>query len=503
MKWRAFVANLAVICVTTSFGLLLMEVTLRRLDGYQVFRWELSSKSTADAVSPDPMVERGREYAAKIVLDPSFRSDWFNSAPPVIDSKATYPLPADWAKAVAEAGPDIQKELKRLYNRNLVNWHCRTGNMPSFFNRFKPRPGFLYTFRGPDDSMEPIFRQVPHGWDQGSGSFNNFGFRGPDIPFHKGPRTIRIAALGASTTEGLPEWPTFPDHVAQMLRLWARGTGLDLQFDVVNAGRSGANSSTIAQVMRYEVAALRPDIVIWYGGTGTYNHVAEFVHVLPGIAATMPGEAASLPLERYSAIATRLRQVIVRHDDMEPPKPAHEFAYDLNAIPDVDAADLPARAKTLVADIRSAAASAKKIGAEFFIASTVVLVHKGLRVDPERQKRIWQILNVDYFPMTYAEFQEAVEYENNLVRNLSIKDHLHFLEIYKYFPQDADLFGDPFHFGADTGFRLEGWIIAQQLAPYILDAVRSGKLPRASDAEDSEIAWVKERPERIDLSCQP
>jgi hypothetical protein len=46
------------------------------------------------------------------------------------------------------------------------------------------------------------------------------------------------------------------------------------------------------------------------------------------------------------------------------------------------------------------------------------------------------------------------------------------------------------------------WIIAQQLTPYLREAIKSGSLPKAAYEPDPKaLAWVDQPPIKFDLSC--
>jgi hypothetical protein len=482
------------------------------IDGYRIDKFALVLRKPHDTEPAAPTLR----YAQKFILDPSFKITSYETDPPDYDRTPKRPLPAGWAKAVAAYKPApgarafVKSEFEFLYNYNWLVDACRTGFHSNVIKFYKKNPGFVYAFRSPDDSINPPYRIAPSAWDRGTDYYNNFGFRGPDMFARKPARVIRLAFLGASTTAN--GWPfTYPEYVVHFLQVWANANNLNVDFQVINAGRGGTDSPIISKIMRYEVAPLHPDIVVYYEGANDL-HVNSIVRTPNEAPATSNPSVLQpfmhltyLPLEQYSALLDRIYELFLRRGGpaAEPPKPPHTLTFDLTQKdPDLSRDDLPFNLHRQITDLRDMAAAAKSVGAEFFLTSFVTLVHDGLLLDPERHRIILQGLNDEYAPLTYKEIREAVDFQNAVYRKLAQTDHHPFLNVDKYFPQDPDLFADMVHFGSSAGYRLQGWIVAQLLAPYIRDAIKNGGLPKpAYDPDPKSIAWATETPVKFDLSC--
>ena len=140
-----------------------------------------------------------------------------------------------------------------------------------------------------------------------------------------------------------------------------------------------------------------------------------------------------------------------------------------------------------------------------FLASSLMLVQDGMRLNLPRHRLIFEELNgnppTGFAPLTYAEIRSGVEFENRAYRILSKKDHLGFIEIDRYFPQDPGFFADESHFADEAGYRLQAWIMAQQLAMSISDKLLKHELPRPAAADQDKIRWVRQVPKKFDLSC--
>lgn len=450
-------ANAITMTVATCLCLAGLELAFRLIDGYRIDQLRLALR---EGLNTEP-AEASLHYAKQRILDPSFDISWYSTNLADYDRSPKFPVPADWKAAVEHYHPSpgerafVAEELKFLYNYNWLVETCKTGDHANVIKYYKRSPGFVYGFRSPDASTDPPYRILPRGWSRGQDYYNNFGFRGPDISPH----------------------------------LWAKAQKLDVDFDVINAGRGGTDSRILAKVMRFEVAPLHPDIVVYYEGANDL-HAKSVVKVPKVIAGHQPGPAALrafmnlryLPFEETSALMDRIYELLFRRGGLsaEPPKPPHKLTFDISQTdPDISRQDLPFRLHDQVADLRYIADAAKDVDASFFLTSFITLTHDGLLLDPERHRIILQGLNGEYFPMTYAEIREAVDFQNRVFLKLAHTDHVPFLDVNRHFPQDPDFFADMVHFSSSGGFRLQGWIVAQHLAPYIANRDAKRKAAKA------------------------
>jgi lysophospholipase L1-like esterase len=94
-------------------------------------------------------------------------------------------------------------------------------------------------------------------------SINRWGFRGGEIPKVKPEGTIRIAALGDSTTFAMEASSDDATWVAEMERLLNKCTQ-SLRFDTINAGVPGYTLATSAVQLSERVMAFKPDIVLGF-----------------------------------------------------------------------------------------------------------------------------------------------------------------------------------------------------------------------------------------------
>ncbi len=94
-------------------------------------------------------------------------------------------------------------------------------------------------------------------------TLNSLGARGGEWSLQKRPGTLRIVALGGSTTLGMknPDWATYPLFLQQALEREGHGP-----VEVFNAGWPGHRLSDVTHFYKTQLAAFHPDIVIFYEG---------------------------------------------------------------------------------------------------------------------------------------------------------------------------------------------------------------------------------------------
>ena len=340
----------------------------------------------------------------------------------------------------------IKDGLKFLYNYNALVNICATGNYHGF-DYYKKYPGFVYAFASPDASDQPPYRTVPRGWARTDYS-NNFGFRGPDIIPRKSGRVVRVAFLAASVAAD--GWPSAFRNMSCIICDNGLAQIDSMLISIWSTRRAPASTSTyFVQIMRYEVAPLHPDIVISYDGgeylrAGVDRKRRRWQKRL--LETQRVGRCQYHPLMQYSAFLSRLYQLSGIRKRQETLKPAHTLNFDLTQQDvDLDREDLPFSLHEQIAAIRDAANTTRSVGGEFFLTSYVGMVGDRIRLDPVRHKGLLDVLNDRYFPMTYHEIRQSLDFENAAYRKLAQTEHYSFIDIDRYFPQDPDLFGDELH----------------------------------------------------------
>ena len=112
------------------------------------------------------------------------------------------------------------------------------------------------------------------GYDKSGIRVNSLGFRGPEVAASKPPGTLRIVALGDSTTFGLAgEDCPYP---AQLQRIITEMLPLR-SVEVINAGVEGYSTIYAARLLEHRVMPLHPDVVLIYVGWNDLYGISPFV----------------------------------------------------------------------------------------------------------------------------------------------------------------------------------------------------------------------------------
>jgi len=113
-------------------------------------------------------------------------------------------------------------------------------------------------------------------------NINSLGFRGRELSAAKSPHTIRIAALGASTT--------FCAEVSNNDSVWLEQVRVKLEnrfpsyrFEALNGGVPGYGIIASLKNFRRRIVQLEPDIVIFYEATNDISYASRQAAMAMGI----------------------------------------------------------------------------------------------------------------------------------------------------------------------------------------------------------------------------
>ena len=307
---------------------------------------------------------------------------------------------------------------------------------------------------------------------------NAYGWRGPDVPLNKPPGRVRVAFVGASTTLDAHGDPfSYPEYVGRWLREWGRARHPSASFDVVNAGREGILSNSIAAIVRDELTAVRPDLVVYYEGANQFwpNDFAR--RPVVGLLRVLN---PATRLEAYSAVGVRLRELIDRPaSGVEPHKPpiAVDWPADLDeGHPAIGDPRLPVQLPRIVGDLDRMRGDLAAIDGTLMPSSFVWLVDPGLVLDARRDASVYRELNERYWPFSYAHMRRFVDFENRVFRAYADARRLPFDDVDAVYPRDPRLFVDSVHMTA-AGVKLKAWIVFQNVVAELDRRFAIGTLP--------------------------
>jgi GDSL-like lipase/acylhydrolase family protein len=459
------------------------EGTARVLDGYALVSLGLTSvrpSARAPARDTDKWIDpnRAASYVATLPVAAGVERDWFAISPDERPAEPVDPeLDLRYRKSPGFKLPSVY-EWNLRFARDVVCQGDRSTH--PYLAAQLQRVTDLFVFESRTSSPYPTYRYLRNAHYPSGLVTNAFGWRGPDIPLDKPPGRVRIAFVGASTTAGAhADRFSYPEYIGPWLRRWAERRGLPATFDVVNAGREGILSTSIAAVVREELAPVKPDLVVYYEGTNQFWPNQFTVRPLVPILRWI--DPASL-VEHYSAIGVRLRSVIDKHGSgREPYKPPVPVAWpsDLSeSDPALDDPRLPVQLPVILKDFDDMSATLRGSGGALVLSSFVWLVDPGLVLDSQRDAVIFHELNQRYWPFSYAHLRRFIDFENRAYRKYARQHGLDFSDAAGVYPHDPRLFVDSVHM-TPAGAKLQAWIVFQNLVPVLERGFAEKRLPAA------------------------
>jgi hypothetical protein len=450
------------------------ELLCRYIDN---FRLTTLALSPADPSRFDVRIE-GRpdlRHVRDVRLAPFVAREWYEERP---QSIPRIPLTTELARRADQYASDTFApfyEWNRAYLHKLICADQRAdimGTIDDFF--FFDAP-----LANPFPSYRHLRRVSPPFWF----TTNSFGWRGPDLTFKKPPRVIRIAFVGASTTVDRFNYPfSHPELVHYWLNRWARATNFPYSFEVINAGRSGISSQSIAAIVVQEVVPMAPDLVIYYEGSNQFNP-QQSIMVDGGPAHRPMGRLVAVvsAVRDHVALARRVERVLHRRaagNGTEPAKPASHIMWPTGIderAPDISQPNLPLNLPGIIKDLDVMRTSLRSAGGDLVMSSFLWIVQGGMVLDPSRDLDLFDYLN-SYWPATYVELRRLADFQNRVFATYARRYGLPFIDLAAEYPRDPALTSDAIHLKY-PGLALQGWMFFQHLVEIIQARVASGQIP--------------------------
>ena len=431
------------------------EAGVRWLDGFTVRSLALrplalrplALRPPVTPVTPPSLVGLGASFlrhVGKVPLADGVDSKWSMLSPPEI---ARYPHRPDLLARIAQFPTDPIGALL-VWNPDYLRTQLCMGNRVGSLGILDE----FFVYEPTEPGPFPIFRHFPRTSPPSWFVVNSFGWRGPDLALQKPPRTIRLAFVGASTTVGVYGLPfSYPEFIGNWLNVWASAKGLPYTFEVINAARTGINSASIDAIVRQELLAVDPDLVVFYEGANDFS---------PGKTLKLPATFAARPAvtfrqrteaENYSAVVRRVLMafdMIMGGQGSEPEKPPYPEVWPAEvseSAPDVTHRPLPMDLQDVVANLDSMRASLTSIGSELALSSFIWMVYPGMQLDLRRNLTLYRYLNDTYWPATYAHMRRMVDFQNRVFSRYAERHQLAFFDVAAEFPRELDFFGDAIH----------------------------------------------------------
>ena len=259
--------------------LVVVSVTLCTAAAEFVVRW----LDADDGMGP------AERHLDEIARAPGVERAWFFADPPPLPNLR--PVPPEWRELVRKVEASgitegtRRDDMFKAWNAEFVGDPCRHRYLCG-------APGHLFVYDPPPGEERPPYRFLPNTTIPSGLTTNDYGFRGPPVPFERRPKTVRIAFIGASTTVGDHFHPySYPEFVGNWLNLWARAHKVEVTFEVLNAGRESITSTDNVTVVREEVLPLKPDLLVYYEGANQFDlsSIATGLPDMPGGPSVPPG----------------------------------------------------------------------------------------------------------------------------------------------------------------------------------------------------------------------
>jgi hypothetical protein len=462
---------------------------VRWLDGYRMFATPLSVPIGATSVSS--------AILDGIPTGPGVDKAWFDGEPPPLPNRGS--VPEDWRKLYRQVEANPVGGMDFRPPDAFRAWNSRFAGDPCKHRHLHHAPGQLYLYDPPDGSPRPPYRFPPNATMPHRLVTNQIGWRGAPIEEPRGDKTIRIVFVGASTTLDMPHLPfSWPEYAGYWLNVWAKSRGLAVRFEVLNAGRESIVSTDIAEIVRSEVVALRPDLVVYFEG-GNQFRLETVTTDRPPPSAPRPTqtEAPKTWLQvasRYSALLGRVQAAIgaaqASGEGKEWPKPDYKVVWPPGLDeqnPDPNDITLPVNLNIILHDLDDIRSAVATVGGELAVASFPWMVKDGLVLDPVRHRYIIQQLNVGNYPFRYRDLERLANFQNRVLANYAKSRGIPFVDIAGRTPLDPNLFLDAVHTNA-AGGKLRGWIAFNLLLPIIEKHLADGSWPRP---------WPKDAPQKL------
>ena len=463
---------------------------------------EIEPLSPPNAIPPVYTLEN---FISEHNFGPDVRSEWIYSTPPELPR---YQITSEQQQIDDRYG----YRANYSWNENLSDDYFLYSGI------FDVVPPEVKVFDAPWDSVLPRYRYPPNVTLPTGLTTNQFGWRGPQIALKKDSNTVRIAAVGASTTVGGHTLPfSYPEFLQHWLNIWAKANGYDVEFEVINAGREGLNSNDIVKVVHYEVLPMDVDYVIYYEGSNqfhpetvvTFPPEYKMGQPPPGIipnVTNMDSEDKNLLdlLSEYSALAARARNIVEQFlvTGREPPKPEQSFVlpegldeFNPNRQNQDDTLDL----RRIQNDLDQIKQDLDTHNVTMIMTTFNWFVQEGMVLDPTRHRNLYTYLNRVFWPVSYANMRRAADFQNRVFTRWAANNRVPLFDIAGQMPVQPDLYDDAIH-NTYLGSRIRAWIVFEELVPLLKEDIENGRLPRPNRVNYTQHPYLTDNVEIRQLS---
>lgn len=261
---------------------------------------------------------------------------------------------------------------------------------------------------------------------------NSFGFRGDDFARRKPPRTVRIAALGASTTfcaEVSDNHKTWPHRLQEKLA----EAYPDVRFEVINTAVGGYTASENVRNLTHRVLPFDPDLAIYYEGNNEITKDTRQLALDRGLIASANPQSLARTISNYSL----LFDLAYKNLTILAGRRKAAAVPTLNSVP----RDLPNHFIGQLDEMRRTLAERDTP----LVLSTFIVKFR------RNQPRETQVANADvefyYMPwMSMEGMLDAMDTYNQAILDYAARNSVPVVDDREAVPPDAEHFSDAMHF---------------------------------------------------------
>lgn len=294
---------------------------------------------------------------------------------------------------------------------------------------------------------------------------NGIGLRCPEIPHKKAPGTVRIIALGGSSTFIVSPitGESWTDLLAEKL---SSQTGLDIQ--VINAGTPGYSAHQSAMRLEYELLDYHPDIVLIYHLSNdmklfSMSHPEEMIakwdkHGKANAESTLLNPNRFLDgLCRYSQIVTHLRFKFIKARIKKASAGEEGWVYDsLDRKVTPEGLDFYRKNYQTIIDLLEP----RRV--------PLVIIEQGTLIGPDNGPAENEHIRLDYFGFDHAEMLRAYQLGWAVNDELCREPNVFCVRESRELPHNLDYFDDEVHL-SDRGRETLAGIIARDMQGFFGD----------------------------------
>lgn len=392
----------------------------------------------------------------------------------------------------------------RVWNKNFLSQVYCDEERRSYFSELTYHQQSLYVFKPYDSTYHPVYRYFPNSASTLKSNklrFNDFGWGGDSISFHKPDNTIRMAFLGASTSQSSGCDFAYTDYIGRWLNEWARQKGINVHFEIINAARIAQQSSDFLAIMKYEIAPVEPDMVIYYEGRNQFST-----------------EDVSCPCLVYDAVASSLlralrkyalvRRIVSLGDidvlQMIENRKVLKNKFSKRVLvsdPDINSPYLPLNLPEILANLDSIKELNREIGSTFAVCSFAMFTNEEILSESLRYGASYSYWMHSMGPMRLKNIAQLNEFQNRVFSKYCENNNVIFIDVAKNLTRLPEGFLDGIHLHCDA-MKYHAWIVFLDLLSFVEEQISNGALPKKSSQRFASHPYLGDTFEKVLLPYQ-